>query len=296
MWSNTLVWEPFPLLVALALFLDATGAALVARWPALGRSRPAVPPTGLVLLSPRADEPRRGWLRRLARRLPAPAAPGTELGTQLWRWLHVVGRRWTALLRPPSARAATRSGPPPVAPARFRGHGSTPAAAAAPPPAWGHQVAGLLLALFVGWAVAVNWTQAQAAYSTNYYYGTRGQREVAAALDALGYSGPWVGAKEVAWYASNQYYIDADTFWWLVIAEGFRFEGHALGYDVPVLVPWTTDPHVRHFFWEQLHARYLPVAEVADYTIWVRADTPLKLAMADTPSPDTLPRSGDDRP
>jgi 4-amino-4-deoxy-L-arabinose transferase-like glycosyltransferase len=193
MWTSTLVWEPFPLLVALALFVDATGAALAPRWPALVRRR----------------------------------------------------------------------GP----------DGS-------PPPAWGHQVAGVLLALFVGWGVAANATQARADYSTNYYYGTRGQREVAAVLDSLGYDGPWVGAKEIAWYASNQYYIDADTFWWLVIAQGLQFEGEALGYDVRVVVPWTTDPHVRYFFQEHLGDRYVQVAEVADYQIWARPDVSPRLALA----------------
>ena len=127
-----------------------------------------------------------------------------------------------------------------------------------------------LLLLFIGWGLAVNATQAGADYSTNYYYGTRGQREAAAALDALGYEGTWIGAKEVAWYARNQRYVDADTFWWLVIAEGLRFDGTLLGEDVRVLVPWTTDPEVRDFFWRQLDGRYEQVGPITDYTVWVR--------------------------
>jgi hypothetical protein len=156
-----------------------------------------------------------------------------------------------------------------------------------PPRPWawgtGQALAGTLAALFVGWAVAVNGTQARADYSTNYYYGTRGQREAAAVLNGLGYDGPWIGAKEVAWYARNQMYIDADTFWWLVIAEGLRFEGQALGYDVRVVVAWTTDPDVRYFFWENLGSRYVQVAEAADYTVWVLQDLPRAVAQAPSP-------------
>jgi hypothetical protein len=134
------------------------------------------------------------------------------------------------------------------------------------------RLAAALLVLFVGWAVGVDWAQAHADYSTSYYYGTRGQREAAAGLDALGYDGPWVGPKEVAWYARNKRYIDADTFWWLVLAQHLRFEGTVIGHDVQVVVPWSMDPDVQTFFWDQLHTRYDQVAEVADYEIWVRRD------------------------
>ena len=65
-----------------------------------------------------------------------------------------------------------------------------------------------------------------------------------------------------------------------MIAQGLRFEGEALGYDVRVVVPWTTDPHVRYFFWQQLGDRYVQVAEVADYTVWVRPDVSPRLALA----------------
>jgi 4-amino-4-deoxy-L-arabinose transferase-like glycosyltransferase len=182
----------------------------------------------------------------------------------------------------PAVRWAWRTGAGQTVPARFAGLPRNMArlrlgAAARLAPG---TAAALLLALYGGWAVAVDLAQMQANYSTNYYYGARGQREAAAALDALGIDGPWIGAKEVAWYARNQRYIDADTFWWLVIAQGFRFEGQALGYDVPLVVPWTSDPHVRYFFEEHLSARYVQVGEVADYTIWVRRDTPLGVALA----------------
>ena len=146
-----------------------------------------------------------------------------------------------------------------------------------------------LLLLYVAWAVAVDGSQARADYSTNYYYGTRGQREAAALLDALEYDGPWVGPKEVAWYARNQYYIDADTFWWLVQARGLRFEGHVLGHDTRVVVPWTMDPQVRNFFWRQLAEQYEQVGEVADYALWVRRDEGTRLARQDG-EPDSLPQ------
>jgi hypothetical protein len=151
------------------------------------------------------------------------------------------------------------------------------ASAAAVVPAWrrlGARAVALLLLLYLAWAVPVDAVQARANYSTSYYYGTRGQRQAAAVLDAMDYDGPWVGPKEVAWYAHNKQYIDADTFWWLVQARGLRFEGRVLGYDVAVVLPWTMDPEVRNFFWEQLVRRYDPVAAVEDYTAWIRHDQP----------------------
>ena len=132
-------------------------------------------------------------------------------------------RRWATPGSGPRAglgdlRAGARAGA-----VRGRGGGGGPAWRPAAP---GGGVVALLL-LSVG--LAVPWTpQAGAAYSTSYYYGTHGQRQ-AAALDALGYDGAWIGAKEVAWYARNKRYIDADTFWWLVIAEGLHFDGMLLG-------------------------------------------------------------------
>lgn len=139
-------------------------------------------------------------------------------------------------------------------------------------PRWAHWAGLLLVVLYLGWAIGVDVVQARADYSTHYYYGTRGQREAAAALDALGHEGPWIGPKEVAWYARNQYYIDSDTFWWLVIARGFQFRGSVLGYDVPVVVVWTMDPAVRAFFEAQLGERYVLHGEIADYAIWRRRE------------------------
>jgi 4-amino-4-deoxy-L-arabinose transferase-like glycosyltransferase len=150
--------------------------------------------------------------------------------------------------------------------------------------AWAPRLTAALLVLYVGWALPTDAAQARADYSTSYYYGTRGQREAAALLDALGYDGPWIGPKEVAWYARNQLYIDADTFWWLVIAQRLRFDGQLLGYDVGVVVPWTMDPEVRTFFWEQLERRFDPIAEVEDYAAWVRRDRPrARQALAEAP-------------
>ena len=87
-----------------------------------------------------------------------------------------------------------------------------------------------------------------------------------------GFSQP--DATPTPWAVGLEHVIDADTFWWLVLAEGLRFDGKMLGYDVGVVLPWTMDPEVRNFFWDQLERRYDPVAEVEDYTAWVRHDYP----------------------
>src|SRR5215211_4432753 len=66
-----------------------------------------------------------------------------------------------------------------------------------------------------GWAMSADWYHSRANYSTNYWYGSRGQLEIAAVVDDLmersGFRGPYVGAKEVVFYTRHHFFMDQDT-------------------------------------------------------------------------------------
>ena len=127
-------------------------------------------------------------------------------------------------------------------------------------------------ALSSGWAIAVDGAQARADYSTSYYYGTRGQREVAALLDAPGLRRPLGGPEGGRLVRANQRYIDADTFWWLVLAEDC---GSTARCSATTCAWWFRGRWTRG--WRLLLGsaprRYEPVGQVADYAVWVRRDT-----------------------
>lgn len=132
-------------------------------------------------------------------------------------------------------------------------------------------IAAVLLALVIGWSVGMGWRQARADFSTNYWYGTQGQRDAAAMLDSL--VGPdefWGGAKEVAFYARNQNYIDEDTLqYWMENRGGLTQEPIA-GHQPRVLAVWTGHSYVYWLFHTAVEMDFQPVAEIGTYTILVR--------------------------
>jgi len=121
-------------------------------------------------------------------------------------------------------------------------------------------------------------------YSTNYWYGSMGQREMARVVDGLltryGIKGPYIGSKDVVFYTRNHFFLDQDTVFWLWGERGEQFDGRLLGYDIPLVVAWVREPWVRHIFTERLADRYEPVAEVHDYLAFVRRP-PERLARDD---------------
>ena len=149
-----------------------------------------------------------------------------------------------------------------------------------------------VLALYVGWAASADWYHGWVPYSTNYWYGTRGQRDVAVVVDDLltrhQIRGPYIGAKEAVFYTRNHFFVDQDTVYWLWGERGEGFDGRLLGYDIPLVVAWIREPWVRHIFDERLGRDYEPVAQVHDYLVYLRrpAQAPT-LALAEPPSDGT---------
>lgn len=133
---------------------------------------------------------------------------------------------------------------------------------------------GLALALVVmslGWGIGLEQRFGRASGSTTYFYGTQGQREAAALVDALTRPDEfYAAAKEVAWYARNQHYVDQDTLDYFIRLAGGRFDGRLLGYDIRVLALWQQPDFVKAFYQEALSAGYNLESERGDYAIWVR--------------------------
>lgn len=70
-----------------------------------------------------------------------------------------------------------------------------------------------LLVVTLAWSVTLNLTHAALPGSATYYYGRSGQREAAAAVDALRRPGEMVvAAKEVGWYTASRQYIDQESW------------------------------------------------------------------------------------
>jgi hypothetical protein len=142
------------------------------------------------------------------------------------------------------------------------------------------------LALYLGWAASADWYHGWVPYSTNYWYGTQGQRDVAVVVDDLltrhQIRGPYIGAKEVVFYTRNHFFVDQDTVFWLWGERGEQFDGQLLGYDIPLVVAWIREPWVRHIFDERLGRGYEPVAQIHDYLVYLRR--PPSPALGESPA------------
>jgi 4-amino-4-deoxy-L-arabinose transferase-like glycosyltransferase len=143
------------------------------------------------------------------------------------------------------------------------------------PTGLGAVVASLALVLYAGWAMSADWYHMRANYSTNYWYGSRGQLEIAAVVDDLmdraGVAGPYVGAKEVVFYTRHHFFLDQDTVTSLWEENESRpFDGRLLGFDVPLVAAWVRDPGVRQVMMDSLSRDYVPMAETGDYLVFMR--------------------------
>jgi 4-amino-4-deoxy-L-arabinose transferase-like glycosyltransferase len=135
----------------------------------------------------------------------------------------------------------------------------------------GRQLAMVLVTLVLGWSLGIDWRQSRADFSTNYWYGSHGQREAAAMLDSLVRPDEfWGGAKEVAYYAGNQHYIDQDTIQYWIEHFGGGLEHPINGYVPRVLAVWTGHPYVYWIFHTALEREFQPVGGFGTYTVLVR--------------------------
>lgn len=131
----------------------------------------------------------------------------------------------------------------------------------------------VVMVMALAWGPAVEHNMRRMDGSTTYHYGTQGQREAAALVDAL--TGPdefYVASKDVAWYAQNRRYLDQDTLEHFVRLAGNRFDGRLLGYDVRVLALWDRPDFFQDLYREALSPGYEQMERRGDYAIWVRKE------------------------
>ena len=128
----------------------------------------------------------------------------------------------------------------------------------------------------LAWSWGVNTSQAGTQSSTAYNYGVSGQRETAAYLDTiLRPDQPYVAARDVAYYTSDQVYVDSDTFWEHIARldqQGItEFDGSIAGYprvDVLALMLW--DPELGRIAHSYVVDRYEVSFQYGVFIVFVR--------------------------
>jgi hypothetical protein len=130
-----------------------------------------------------------------------------------------------------------------------------------------------LLVLTLGWSVALDVAQRDLPGSTTYFYGRQGQREAAAAVDALLRPGEtYVASKDLAWYAHDQEYVDQESWQYVVWdLNGGRFDDTYLGIPIRVIALEVGEETLRWAYDGLLLRRgYSYAGEYGNYLIYVR--------------------------
>ncbi len=127
-----------------------------------------------------------------------------------------------------------------------------------------------LVGLALGWSLATDLYQQQAAYQTDYWYGTRGTAEAARWVDAhLAPDQTYVAAKEVAIHAQAERYVDQDNLVYL-LGTGRTFDGTWAGEPVHALVTWQREPYLADLFGRVLPSAGFREAErFGDYVVYL---------------------------
>ncbi|MCC6178617.1 MAG: hypothetical protein IT305_25205 [Chloroflexi bacterium] len=130
-----------------------------------------------------------------------------------------------------------------------------------------------LAILALGWSVGLDLGQRDRPGSTTYFYGRYGNLLAADAVQSLLMPDEtYVASKDVAWYLSNQRYVDQDSWQYVVweLDHG-TFDGAYLGIPIRVLVLEVADPTTRQSYEGALLPRYRPAGEYGNYLVLVRA-------------------------
>ena len=146
--------------------------------------------------------------------------------------------------------------------------------AGSPLRAW-HGLAGpaalaALAGLALGWSLGTNLIQANAAYSTDYWYGTTGTLEAAAWVDGHLQPGEtYVAAKEVAIRSSkDQRYVDQDNIVYFMSA-GRGFAASWAGEPLRAMVVWQREPYVADLLARAAaSAGFRETARFGDYVVY----------------------------
>jgi hypothetical protein len=132
----------------------------------------------------------------------------------------------------------------------------------------------VLCGLTLAWSVSLDVAQRGQPGSTTYYYGRHGQREAAAALDAILQPGElYVASKDVAWYVRDRDFVDQES-WQHVVWDlnGGRYDDMYLGMPIRVIALETGEETLR-WAYDGLLLRqrgYRYAGEYGNYIIYLR--------------------------
>ena len=130
-----------------------------------------------------------------------------------------------------------------------------------------------LFLLTVSWSLTLDLAQYGRTGSTTYYYDRHGQKEAAAAVEALLRPGElYVASKEVAWYTSNHNYVDQES-WQHVTWDlnGGWYDDTYLGMPIRVLVLEIGEESLRWAYDGLLLRRgYRYAHEYGNFVVYVR--------------------------
>lgn len=124
-----------------------------------------------------------------------------------------------------------------------------------------------IAALAVGWSLGTDQYQRQADYATGYWYGTTGTDAATRWVDArIRPSQTYVAAKEVAWRARSQRYVDQDTLTTL-LESGQPFSDAWQGEPIVAIVAWSREPYVADLLNRKLLG-FHETARLGDYVVY----------------------------
>ena len=130
-----------------------------------------------------------------------------------------------------------------------------------------------VVALALGWSLAVDLRQLRAPYQTDYWYGTTGTLDAANWVDShLGPNDTYLASKEVAIRSHDLRYVDQDNLVYF-LSTGRPFDGAWAGESLHALVTWQREPYVADQIARAaatLHFR--ETARFGDYVIYEPTD------------------------
>jgi len=126
-----------------------------------------------------------------------------------------------------------------------------------------------LVGLALGWSLGTDVYQQNAAYATDYWYGTSGTAEAARWVDAhLAPDQTYVAAKEVAIRSRDLRYVDQDTIVYFQ-STGRGFDGTWAGEPVKAFVTWQREPYVADLLTRAASTSgFVETARFGDYVIY----------------------------
>jgi hypothetical protein len=129
-----------------------------------------------------------------------------------------------------------------------------------------------LIAMGLGWELALDVRQLRAPYQTDYWYGTAGIAETVGWINAhLQPNDTYVASKEAAIASRAQRYVDQDNIVYY-LSVGRPFDTTWNGEPLRALVTWQREPYVADLLSAGLDRKWRETARYGDYVVYELTD------------------------